>query len=327
MQIPKRIRERVQWHEMAKQRANRPVPCLCCWYDVYNFGTCLAKNNWQLGNAAVLELMEVLNNVYNVAAGYRLPTGSHVTVPRLDRVLVLNDGVARTTDVSESEEPHLMAQYLVQLLSKHYLLAPILDREGLGLRTVLAGGERIQYAPTGVGSDETIESWKISRDETVDGILPYNPAEFQMNVAFSRAYIIESAGHKYGIENGWLYFDQSFVQTLRSHLPGCIDFEGARYSGELWLTDGTNPLLTVIYDKKIKLSNVHRLSTTVFRVSEYIVHSALEGELTWIPLDLTRINAFQEAVASDGVIDVRRPLPYWVREIEEKWCHRVKHRY
>jgi len=54
---------------------------------------------------------------------------------------------------------------------------------------------------------------------------------------------------------------------------------------------------------------------------------ALEGELTWFPLDVERINALQEAMAMDGTIDAHCHLPHWVTEIEDKWSQCAKHRY
>lgn len=65
-----------------------------------------------------------------------------------ETVLVINDGIARTVDLGNPESA-IAAKfifYLRDLFFAHSHLLALTKSYGYGIRTVLAGGERVQYS-------------------------------------------------------------------------------------------------------------------------------------------------------------------------------------
>lgn len=82
-----------------------------------------------------------------------------------------------------------------------------------GLRGVITYGHRIQYTNELVRLGDVVKS---NNQTTQNEIVVYSPNEFQMNTAFSKAYIIESSGKKGGVEGANLYIDSCFLEMFKS---------------------------------------------------------------------------------------------------------------
>ncbi len=65
-----------------------------------------------------------------------------------------------------------------------------------------------------VTAADIIQASIVKKRELKSDIMVYSPKEFQMNTAFSKAYIIETAGTKAGLTGTNLYIDEEFLKYL-----------------------------------------------------------------------------------------------------------------
>ena len=161
---------------------------------------------------------------------------------------------------------------------RHFAMQDLLKRRGLAVRTVMAGGERLQYSiPKKTGS-----SYLYYTDEPSDygkqllqSDYVYNPTEFQMNTAFAKAYSIEAQGSKSGILTGNLYIEDSYFELLYSLLPDMVE----RRDDEILIHKDTDPVL--IYELSDKLQcQVKGINLVVHHIKAFTVCDRLEGETT-----------------------------------------------
>ena len=268
----------------------------------------LALGNWDLNAAQAQGLLRVLSRVYETAA---LPLLVDVPPKQSERVLVLNDGIARTIDLPgpRAVDRVRLVFYLRDLLMRHYWLVPILKSEGLGLRTVFAGGQRVQYAPIRITGESVLHyrgepsDWgkQILRQELV-----YHPAQFQMNTAFSRAYVIESAGSRQGIQLNRAYVEETCIEVLQQAMPGCVNVRGDSSSGQICIEWNGQLMFHMSYDSTLSVEKAS-LKSRVFQLSDFVIHEAFEGEKTEIPLEPIAIeHCSNELVGEDGIIKLKQ---------------------
>jgi hypothetical protein len=262
--------QRVFWRRQTRLRQLVPTAVLACWSDVCGFGTRLQEAGWDLQSAQAHGLLEVLNDVYDAAARPLIiePDGGAT-----ERILILNDGVARTTDVG-GEYPldcALASRYLSDLMILHFQIVPVLARHGLGLRTILAGGQRIQYSPEHV-TGATVTSYMGEPSPFAAGLLGeqflYHPAPFQMNTAFARAYMLDEAGTAAGIAPNYVFLDQSWIDVVNAANADCILVAGDD-SGTVSCSRIGAPSLELTYDKCIRLT-LCGMMCKVYRLVEFV---------------------------------------------------------
>ena len=193
-------------------------------------------------------------------------------------------GFARTIDLASPVhvEPVRLLFYVRDLFMAHFQLMSSLARLGLGLRTVLSGGERCQYSPQSI-SGESILYHSGNPSAYGRALLGqqyvYYPPEFQMNTAFASAYTIEALGSKTGIAPNRLYVTRTWVDKISDVLPSPVS-----------ITDSTIEIphyggagLSLHFDQKLEV-NAKGLQTDVFKIEKITVHANFEGEETVIPM-------------------------------------------
>jgi len=213
-QGPALLQELDEWQSLVDSGNLPPVDVLCSWTDLSGVGHCLRKAKWDLGEAQDLGLIR------NVAHLYRRLADRAYAVGMQERILVLNDGVARAVDVALGADLVGQVLHLRGLMHAHLMLLSDLD-PGFSVRTVLAGGQRVQYAETTESTptppadrlEEEPEEYR-RRLEIV-----YNPRAFQMNTAFSRAYILEREAH---LPAGGFHIAGEWIGTFEGLFPGCL---------------------------------------------------------------------------------------------------------
>ena len=138
--------ETQKWRIKSRSKKLNSSECISIWTDICGFGYYLRKNNWDLNRVQRDGMIELLNEVYNVACRVSLPYCSPLPI---EKILVLNDGIAKTVDLKYKSkiDGYLFLMFLRDTLINHYFLLNITQRFNVGIRTVLAGGERIQYSP------------------------------------------------------------------------------------------------------------------------------------------------------------------------------------
>lgn len=264
----------LRWTNMARGHMLVPCPSICSWFDICGFRSKLDSANWSLSSLQNDGFIEVLSEAYRMTA---MPIHVHPQ-GALEKILVLNDGVARSLDMGDSAEtnPITFSFYLRDILNIFFRLCRYLKSKNLGLRTVLAGGERLQYSAEAI-TGQSILHFTGSPSSLGERFLKqqfvYHPREFQMNTAFSRAYHIDSMGSKSGFVRNSVYLESTWVSVIEKTLPGCVQLSGTSDNGHISFMFDGRLLLHLAYDKRIRESNFD-----VFRLSELVVHRGLDGE-------------------------------------------------
>lgn len=269
------------WRTQATQGELKTVRAIAAWSDICGFGNALNAAEWNLSKVRDSGLFRALSQAY-VLLGRALIAG----VPPMpsERVLVINDGVARTIDLTEAKFIHhgQLLFYVRDLLMHHYMLEDDLVNSGLGLRTVLAGGERCQYSPqksTGHSMLSYTNQPSNFGKKLLEQQFVYNPAEFQMNTAFALAYTLEAMGSKNGLTPNRVYIEQNWLNSLNNVIPRFCIVEGESIHC-MW---NDAPGISISFDD-CRSVEIKGITTNVYRVNEFVVHKCFEGERTAFPM-------------------------------------------
>lgn len=173
--------------------------CICCWYDLLGFGLPFKESSWDLKNPRceinIHRITEIKDRFYGVSA------------LGLGKSFILNDGVINTMDIMKTESNTLfeIRKFIGGLINDFSKINDIEKEQALpGIRGVITCGQRYDY----IDSDYR---YMASTGE----ITTYYPKEFQMNTAFSKAYIMEGAGKKIGLTGSCLYIDKIVFDKIK----------------------------------------------------------------------------------------------------------------
>lgn len=185
--------------------------CFCMWSDLLGFGEAFQEGNWTFAHPATLRNAERLRD---------LTTCFYTSADPLHEVaLVLNDGLARVYDMpADRADPQLFLRWFHTILFNHWHVNTIDHEAGRpGLRSVLTFGERMI---TWRGPTTLHERLQYSgpRPKLDDRICIYSPDEFQLNLAFSKAYLIEGLGSRAGLVGPALFIDEEALDKIECTL-------------------------------------------------------------------------------------------------------------
>jgi len=190
----------------------------CCWTDLLGYGTPFYDSNWEPSD-------KDLNSQANRIANAHLQCYSNLE-PTTEFVLTLNDGVVRCCDQERFQHLDFLSMWLRACIWTHNAINKSEKKENLpGARTVLACGKTLKYSHVNVCIDDFVYNYtksdpaKLSKIARTTGnpTVAVNPGPLQMNLAFSKAYLLESWGSKVGIEGPHFFIDESlllFIQQM-----------------------------------------------------------------------------------------------------------------
>jgi len=210
-----------KWRTKSQKGKLETIDCISTWTDVCGFGNLLQTNSWDLNKLSKSKVLELLNEVYTIAGRVFLP---NVEPFPSDKILVLNDGIAKTVDFKYKNrlDGYSFLFFLRDSIINHYILLDITERFDVGIRTIFAGGERVQYSPIKMTGESILYYNEDNISEHGKKMLGtqflYNPAEFQMNTAFAKAFTIDTLGSKERIFVNGLYIEDSFLKLI-SEIP------------------------------------------------------------------------------------------------------------
>lgn len=189
------------------------IECFCMWSDLLGFGNAFQEGNWSFQN----DIAEK-----NIARLQRLESSLYTSNdPSKEVALVLNDGLARIYDLPKLESESSQFLWWLHLAIANHWLVNANDQQfgNPGLRSVLTFGERVR---TWRGSKSWGDHHLIGSSEMKlfanKKICIYSPEEFQLNLAFSKAYIIDSLGKKGGLAGPGLYVDVEALVAIENFL-------------------------------------------------------------------------------------------------------------
>lgn len=273
-----------EWARKAKAGELHVIPCISGWMDVCGFGSALERCSWNLVELQKSGLLNLLSTVYQMAAH---PFLVGVESMLYESILVINDGISRTVDLDKPNCTNTVSFifYLRDLLFSHRNLIGLTASYGYGIRTILAGGERVQYSPELYTGNMILQHDKERISDFGKALINknflHNPSEFQMNTAFAKAYSIDSLGGKHGFKVNNCYVESSFWQLIG--LIPMLDIEEKEAS--ILLNFNSKPALEVFFSEKIETS-FKGIEMRVNQVTGMRIDKNFEGEETYC--DITK---------------------------------------
>lgn len=271
-----------KWAKKAQEKQLDVVPCIAAWMDVCGFGSALESSSWNLATLQKNDMLTMLSEVYERVAH---PFLIAVEPMPYEIVLVINDGIARTVDLGKPEfaDAGQFIFYLRDLFFAHSRLLVLTRSYGYGIRTVLAGGDRVQYSPESFTGNSVLHHSKENISEYGRQLLEknfvYNPLEFQLNTAFAKAYSLDALGSKHGFCVGGLYIESSFWDVIKA-IPR-LRIDKGKSSVVIFYND--LPALELYYTEQVSCE-FKGLNLTSDRVTSMRVDENFEGEETYCEL-------------------------------------------
>ncbi len=268
--------EGLKWREKAKSKLLTANNCIASWTDICGFGSLLKEAEWNLSKLQLIGAIELLNEVYEITANPLLP---NIDPYPNDKIIILNDGIARTVDLKYKKEMDSFSFLIFfrNMIFNHYYLLEITRRYNVGIRTVFAGGQRIQYSrPNTTGHSLLYYDTENVSDygkQLLDTTFVYNPAEFQMNTAFAKAFTIDSLGTKENIKVNGLYIEEDFLVLMGDIKNIDIKFN--------------NSLIEISYKKKLVfnlniaeklIKNLKGINVEIYHIDKYHIYSNFDGD-------------------------------------------------
>lgn len=194
------------------------IYALCIWTDLLGFGSQFYKTGWNISKGDWGKIQKRLLKAHTIALWQTSIN---------ERLMILNDGIARVTGLTDN--PYVSCLLQISMFLRAGILTHMKikkeeeDNNYPGARTVIAAGTAARYMVEEINVDDFYANYTkpdpkgLSTSAQKYGNPPvvYNPAALQMNTAFSKAYIIESAGKKAGIEGAEIYIDDSMVNIIK----------------------------------------------------------------------------------------------------------------
>jgi hypothetical protein len=196
------------------------IDCFCIWSDLLGFGRSFELGGWSLSSD------EVQRTAKRVSAIEHLLFRSNS--PLEEFVLILNDGLARNYDCPHVKPGYMTSAFwwLHSVLSNHWHTNAIEKQDGNpGMRSVLCAGQRMDLREPRRSAITQMLVAEERKEEFSDRTIVYSPLQFQMNLAFSKAYLIESLGSKGGLAGPGLFVEEDVLSGLLEicageHIPG-----------------------------------------------------------------------------------------------------------
>lgn len=265
-----------EWARKASTGELHIIPCISGWMDICGFGAALEKCSWNLVTLQKSGLLNLINEFYQRVAH---PFLIGIDPMPYESILVINDGVSRTVDLGKPAFANaaIFIFYLRDLFLSHKALINLTSSYGYGVRTVFAGGERVQHSPnlyTGnmvlLHDDENISDFGKA---LINKNFLHNPIEFQMNTAFAKAYSIDSLGGKHGFKINNCYVESTFWKKLE--LIPMLNMEERDNSILIHLN--STPALEVFFSEKIETS-FKGIQMSINHVSAIRMDKCFDGE-------------------------------------------------
>mgnify|MGYP001623665238 CR=1 FL=1 len=245
------------------------IDCICSWYDLLGYGTPFVEANWNLHDEQCkknVDRMVNLNMLFHTSWSIT-PCGTR---------LAFNDGFASTIDIDVSSSEHYNhLLFFLEGAIKDFSSINHFDKEkGFpGIRGIITYGQRFSYDPCS-------QHYDVITKQTIS----YFPVEFQMNTAFSKAFILEESGSRANITGNNLYFDitvykflEQSANTIGFHPPEVFeqedDFLVKIYDINGWFADLRVEKDEIVFGESTNYNN-RGIKTTLYKYKS--LHSKID---------------------------------------------------
>jgi hypothetical protein len=177
------------------------------------FGEPFFLNNWSLSEESKKHVYTRLQNAHSIFLQH--------TLALQDVSLILNDGLVKLHEYNGNNDRFHPGFFLRSCMYTHMGMKIEEQHNGFpGPRSILSFGEAIKYLNENFTVDDYVfthtkpEGQELSNLalQTGNPTVVYNPGPFQMNTAFSKAYILDSLGSKYEITGSNIFIDESVIE-------------------------------------------------------------------------------------------------------------------
>ncbi|MCK5608710.1 hypothetical protein KAR91_42930 [Candidatus Pacearchaeota archaeon] len=219
---------------------------ICSYSDLLGFGHNLDRIKWKIEHKEI--------HYQSIKRIEFLIEKARVINMRRTTTLALNDCFAMNFDIDESEDipPWEIWQFLIYSARIHKSLNKGDKKMGNpGVRTVWTAGERLfdpswvegrSSEPKGQDIGHPRLHWVSPRGkphpETVREmrrISSYTPREFQLNIAFSKAFTLEEQGSRIGLKGPHIFVDESLFEIL--YYSHCGDLRKIKDCWGYWVVE------------------------------------------------------------------------------------------
>jgi hypothetical protein len=272
----KEFQETLKWRSEAENKALVVSNCISSWTDICGFGSLLEQAKWDLDKLQKEGIVRLLNEFHFIAGR---PLLVNIDPFPNDKVIVLNDGIARTIDLfySETLHAHIFLLYFRDLLFTHYHLLRFTKSFKIGVRTILAGGQRVQYSPASTTGHLSLYYDEQNPSDFGKKLLSttfvYNPAEFQMNTAFAKAFTIDSLGTKNNIRVNGLYIESDYFKKLDKIVGLQIDL----HEKTIILSRENIPMFELSISNT-ELKNLKGIETIIYQIDNFHIFKEFDGD-------------------------------------------------
>ena len=239
------------------------IDCISCWYDLLGFGHPFKQANWNLNDTSCKTNFERLKSI---------STEFIYSLNLYGTNFYVNDGIASTIDIKGKEKDDIdKVLYFIESILLHFNNINMSEKRNNypGIRGVVTAGQRVFY-------DVTNYDYNVMTKE----ITSYHPAEFQMNTAYSKAYIMEGSGSKAGLSGPHLYVDVLLYSVFQKMFDGIDGYsveisEGSVDEYKVIVYANHEWFLKLYFDKEEIKYNENGIETSLYRLREY------ESYLDW----------------------------------------------
>lgn len=211
--------------------APKKYTSICFWTDLLGFSAPLLECNWKPSDELWTTIVDRLRHAHGAF------TSNVVSLTA--RTMILNDGLGCVLNVDKIGLNDI-SWFLMTCIRAHIEINMYERQNGLpGARSVLAYGEGIEYFPPSITADDYI--FRYTRKNPMEmsvlaktignPTIVYNPVDFQMNTAFSKAFLIDEIGSGQQISGNMFYIDQSFFDMVTTK---------ASFKSQIEWTEGSN---------------------------------------------------------------------------------------
>ncbi len=272
----KEFADTIEWRRKSQKLTLIPSNCLAVWTDICGFGDLLKNSNWNLTRAQSDGIVKLLSELHSTAGR---PMLSLPDPGPNEKTIILNDGVAKTVDLTYIDKlhPYIFLFFLRDLIIAHFNLLEITNSYNAGIRTILAGGERIQYSPNAITGHSILNynENKISPfgQRMLSTTFVYNPAEFQMNTAFAKAFTIDGIGSIGGILVNGFYIESDFLNKIKP-IKG-IEIKMDNNEIDIY---HQGILVFKLHVAETIPINIKGFNLIVYHIDKYFIYKAFDGD-------------------------------------------------
>ncbi len=166
-----------------------------------------------------------------------------------------------------------------------------------GCRTVLSFGEGIEYLENEIRFDDYVVNYSKPKGQEISDIairngnpiIIYNPKELQMNMAFSKAYTLESKGSSIGITGNDFFIEESALQSIKKiakkqgfkTLIYNEDEKFIKYLIPYNMKDNNAVILGFNFSSEVIETNIRGWKTKIYRLLNFYPHDEMINEFSF----------------------------------------------